>query len=111
MQCLQFIHHIGSVFRRVARLQCRRGIVHYTVKEECEEKAMTGKNLLVEGERTHTHNIFGNARGSRVTQDAFRLCKYRAPVALHNEDAQKLFFLNYIFIFLTVSQLNDSPCT
>lgn len=96
MQCLQFIHHIGSVFRRVARLQCRRGIVHYTVKEECE--AVTGKNLLVEGERTHTHNIFGNARGSRVTQDAFRLCKYRAPVALHNEDAQKL-FLKIIYLF------------
>ncbi len=67
---------------------------------------MTGNNLPVEGKhkantgaRTHTHThththtlaYNRNARGTRVTQDAFRLCKYRAPVALHNENAPQTF--------------------
>lgn len=70
---------------------------------------MTGKNRLVEGKhraKTHTH-IPGDARGSRVTQDAFRLCTYKALVALHNEDAPQTFS----FFFFIVSQLNDSPRT
>lgn len=77
------------------------------MKEECEVKAMTGKNLLVEGKhraKTHTH-IPGDARGSRVTQDAFRLCTYKALVALHNEDAPQT------FSFFIASQLNDPPRT